>query len=84
MTVTQVFLFTGILVFAAVVVWRITVGVFLGPAVYIPGKTKPPQLRLHYSFPPTSLMICVILAVSSAVMTLVHICKRKKHRGTEI
>ena len=80
--VTQVFLFTGLLVLAGVVLWRITVEVYLVPVHEISRKIKPTELQLMYSFPPTSLMISVILALSSAVMYLVHTCTRKKHTGT--
>ena len=77
--VTQVFLFTGLLVLAGVVLWRITVEVYLVPVHEISRKIKPTELQLMYSFPPTSLMISVILALSSVVMCLVHTCTRKKH-----
>ena len=60
--------------------------VYLAPTrkLYTPGKTKPQELQLQYSFPPTSLMISVILAVSSAIMIIVHTCTRTNSTGSDI
>ena len=80
------FIFTGIVLFAGVVLWKITLEETLAPTRkrYIPGKTKPTDLLLPLSFPPTSLMISVILAVSSAVMIIVHTCTSTNSTGSDI
>ena len=46
-------------------------------------KTQLSELQLCYSFPPTSLMIGAVLALTAAVLCLVQTFTRKEPKDTE-